>query len=206
MPPTTNDHANSPADDRSDAALNETDVEQADVQYADADAPDGFDSAAGNATDSVDEIEAMRIELRQAQDRSLRLQAELENFRTRTRREMEEERRYALMPLIRDLLPALDNVARAIDAAQKEDDVAGLLDGFRMVAGQIETILSQYHCHRIEALDQPFDPHLHEAITQQPSDKHPPGTVMLVAQEGYEMGGRVVRPAQVVVSVTPPSD
>lgn len=204
MPPTTNDQTDPPADDHSDAAgLNETDFEGTDGEHADADAPDVFDA---DAAEPVDVVEALRIELGQAQDRSLRLQAELENFRTRTRREMDEERRYALIPLVRDLLPALDNVARAIESAQTNDDSAGLLDGFKIVAGQIETILTQHNCNRIEALHQPFDPHLHEAITQQPSDEYPAGTVLLVAQEGYELGGRVVRPAQVIVSVTPPSE
>ncbi|MCA9099856.1 MAG: nucleotide exchange factor GrpE [Pirellulales bacterium] len=176
-------------DDRTDAA------DPADVSASsDANAEEG------------DDVEALRSELEQAKDRSLRLQAELENFRARTRREMEEERRFAALPLIRDLLPALDNVARAIDAAEKEGDTAGLLDGFKMVAEQLASILARHDCRRIDALHQPFDPHLHEAITQQPSQDHPPGTVLLVAQEGYELAGRVVRPAQVIVSVAPPSE
>lgn len=196
MPPTSNDNRDTPADERPEmSSVGETGVDQVDVTESDVD-----------AAKPVDELDALRVELAQAQDRGLRLQAELENFRVRTRREMDEERRYALVPLVRDLLPALDNVSRAIEAAEKEGGAAGLLDGFKMVAGQIESILAQHHCHRIDALGQPFDPHLHEAITQQPSNEHPPGTVLMVTQDGYELSGRVVRPAQVIVSVEPPSE
>lgn len=222
MTPTTDGHPD--ADDLNAADLNDADrseAEQADAEQAGIDAPEGFDSAllddddpqAGDPENGdpetgqpVNELEAARLELGQAQDQNLRLQAELENFRTRMRREMAEERRFALMPLVRDLLPAMDNVARAIEAAEKEGDAAGLLDGFKLVAQQIESILGQHQCTRIEALHQPFDPHLHAAITQQPSDEYPAGTVLLVAQQGYELNGRVVRPAQVIVSIQPPSE
>jgi molecular chaperone GrpE len=143
MPPTTNDQPD--ADDLNDADRSE--AEQAGI-----DAPEGFDSALLDddnlpADEPIDELEAARLELGQVQDQNLRLQAELENFRTRMRREMEEERRFALIPLVRDLLPAMDNVARAIEAAEKKEDAAGLLDGFKMVATQIDSILHLCFCH-----------------------------------------------------------
>ena len=80
--------------------------------------------------------------------------------------------------LIRDLLPVLDNIERAIAAAEKTHDVAGLLEGMKLVAKQFEDVLGPHHCVRIAALHQPFDPHLHQAISQQPTDEFPPNTVV----------------------------
>jgi molecular chaperone GrpE len=146
------------------------------------------------------EIDELQAELQEARDRALRIQAELENYRKRVAREIQEERRYAHLPLIRDLLPVWDNIGRAIEAAEKTHQTTPLLQGFKMVAGQLEDVLSRHHCEKIDAMGQPFDPNLHEAISQQACDDHPPHTVLTVAQEGFRLHDRVVRPSQVVVS------
>ena len=104
------------------------------------------------------------------------------------------------MSLLRDLLPVLDNIERAIQAAQQNTDPAALLDGFKMVQQQVEDVLKRHHCQRIEALGAPFDPHVHHAVMQQPSDEHPANTVVMVTQNGYQLHDRVVRPSQVIVS------
>ena len=101
---------------------------------------------------------------------------------------------------MRDTLPVLDNMQRAISAAEKAADAGTLLEGVKMVASSLEAVLARHACVRIQALHQPFDPAFHEAIGQQPSREFPPQTVMLVAQEGYMLHDRVVRPAQVIVS------
>jgi molecular chaperone GrpE len=101
---------------------------------------------------------------------------------------------------MRDLLPVIDNMQRAIEAAEKSDEGGGLLEGFKLVAQQVETVLGQYHCKRIEAIGEPFDPNWHEAILQQPSADHEPGTVIMVTQPGYQLHDRVVRPPQVIVA------
>jgi molecular chaperone GrpE len=145
----------------------------------------------------------LRAELDQAKDRILRLQAELDNVHKRSARELHDQLRYANMGLLRDLLPVLDNARRAIEAAEKGADIDALLDGFRMLAQQLEGVLARHHCEKIEALHEPFDPHSHEAITQQPSAEHPPQTVILVHQDGYRLHDRVVRPSQVIVSSAP---
>ena len=145
-------------------------------------------------------VAALRDELAAAKDRALRAQAEMENYRKRMQKEMEDERRYAQLPLLSDLLPVLDNVGRAIQAAEKSPDSAGLLAGFKMVAQQLENVFARHHCQRIDALHKPFDPHLHAAIMQQPSSEYPPNTVIQVAQDGYQLHDRVLRPAQVIVS------
>ena len=162
---------------------------------------------AGTDAESVEkEIQRLRVELDETQDRALRIQAELENYRKRVAREMQEERRYANLPVFRDLLPVWDNIQRAIEAAERTHQTASLLEGFKMVAGQLESVLRQHHCQRIEAMGEPFDPHLHEAISQQPSDAHSPNTVTAVAQTGFRLHDRVVRPAQVIVSTAAPGE
>jgi molecular chaperone GrpE len=142
----------------------------------------------------------LRAELEQAKDRTLRCQAELDNYRKRAAREMDEHRRYASLPLMRDMLPVMDNIQRAIEAAEKSTDGSGLLDGVKLVAQQLEGVLECHHCVKIKALGEPFDPNLHHAILQQPSDDYPPNTVIMVTQDGYLLHDRVVRPSQVIVS------
>lgn len=167
--------------------------------------PNETDAGAADAAFAAGEteVEKLRADLEDASDRVLRAQAELDNYRKRARRELEDERRYAAMPLLRDLLPVLDNIYRAIEAAEKSATAGGLLDGVKLVAQSLESVLAKHDCKRIEALGQPFDPAFHEAISQQPSTEHPPNTVVLVAQEGYVLHDRVVRPSQVIVSTRP---
>lgn len=136
-------------------------------------------------------------------DRSLRLQAELQNVLNRKARELAEERRYAALPVIRDVLPVLDNIDRAIGAAEKNADAAALLEGFRLVRQQLLTAFAQHGCEGIQAVGQQFNPDRHSAILQQPSDEHPAGVVILDAQAGYVLADRVVRPSQVIVSSGP---
>lgn len=144
----------------------------------------------------------LQAELQAAKDRELRCHAELDNYRKRASRELEDRLRYANMSLLRDLLPVLDNVERAIQAAEQNADANALLDGFKMVQQQIENMLKGHDCQRIEALHQPFDPHVHHAVMQQPSDEYPANTVLMVTQNGYQLHDRVVRPSQVIVSTT----
>jgi len=157
-------------------------------------------------TEEVDPLEVARAELQQAIDRELRGRAELENYRKRAAREMQEQRRYADLPLMRDLLPVMDNLCRAIEAAEKTHDTASLLEGVKMVVQQCAGVLEKHHCTRIAALHEPFDPHLHEAVSQQLSDEHPANTVLIETQTGFQLHDRVVRPSQVVVSALPPKD
>jgi molecular chaperone GrpE len=142
-------------------------------------------------------------ELAAANDRLLRLQAEMQNLRNRTSREILDERRYAAMPVLRDLLPVLDNIHRAIEAAEKAGEAENLLEGFRLVRQQLLATLTNHGAEPIEALGQPFDPNFHQAILHQPSEEAPADTVTMVTQEGYKLHDRVVRPAQVIVSSGP---
>jgi molecular chaperone GrpE len=173
------------------------------VEPSAANEPSGQAAQPSDTASRGKELESLRAELEQAKDRALRWQAELDNYRKRARRELEDERRYANMPLLRDLLPVLDNLHRAIASAEKTPDAAGLLEGVKLVEKQIGSLLGKHQCNRIEALGQEFNPHLHEAITQQPSDEHPENTIVMETQTGYTLHDRVVRPSQVIVSKKP---
>ena len=154
------------------------------------------------ALDSVvDELagNSLEAELQEAKLQALRAQAELDNYRKRVRRETDEVRKYAALPVLRDILPVLDNFDRAVQACEPSESQEGLLQGVKMVADQLRMVLEQHQCQSIECAGETFDPALHEAIAQEPSDQ-PKGTVLRVVQTGYQLHDRTIRPAQVVVS------
>jgi len=161
------------------------------------------DKTARSAMETIDLSQLP--ELAAAKDQLLRLQAEMQNLRNRTSREIADERRYAALPVLRDLLPVIDNINRAIEAAEKAGEAENLLAGFRLVKQQLESILNRYHAEPITGEGQPFDPHFQAAILQQPSAEVPSGNVMMVTLPGYKLHDRVIRPAQVIVSSGPPS-
>ena len=150
-----------------------------------------------------EEIERLRSAADEAEKRVLMAQAEAENFRKRMRRDMEDQLRFASLPLVTDVLVVRDNLLRALAAAEGAADIQGLKEGVAMVAKQLEDTLTKYSVEEIPALGEEFDPNYHEAISQMPSDEHSAGTVAHVAQSGFRMHGRVVRPSQVVVSSGP---
>jgi molecular chaperone GrpE len=169
-------------------------------------------AAAGSAHDQALEsaandlrIAELEAQVREAAERALRGQAELENYRKRAQRELADERKYAISPLVHDLLAVVDNLQRAIEAAQKTSGDTGLVDGVKMVAAQFEGVLKQYGCQRIATVGEPFDPNQHQALAQEPSQQYPAGTVSREMQVGYKLHDRVIRPAQVFVSTGPAS-
>jgi molecular chaperone GrpE len=149
------------------------------------------------------EASGLEAELAAERDRNLRLRAELENVRSRSSREISENLKYAALPLVRDLLPALDNIDRALEAATKSGDSGALVEGFHMVRDQILSILQRHDFREIPAQGELFDPKHHAAILQQPSADVPAGHVIMVTQPGYQVHDRVVRPSQVIVSSGP---
>lgn len=163
----------------------------------------------GEATDSGPqtprEIE-LTARLNDAEARAIRAKADLENFRRRMRREMDDQLKFANQGLISELLPVIDNVYRAISAASKDEASTGLLEGFLMVAQQLIGTLKTHHCHAIDAVGEVFDPNRHEAISQMPSDEVEKGYVLQVVQEGYMLHDRVVRPSQVIISAGPKTE
>ncbi len=139
------------------------------------------------------------------QERLLRLQAEFENFRKRTLREKEEAFRYGHQNLVKDLLPTVDNLERAIESARGSQggDLEGLLQGVEMVLRELLAILANFGLERIDAEGAAFDPAVHEAMAQQPDESVAPNTVIQVFETGYRLRDRLLRPARVVVSSAP---
>ena len=159
-----------------------------------------FDSDAENASSIEEQLKAAVLERDTHYNSWMRAQADLENYRKRAQREAEEIRRYHTMSLMRDMLPGLDNLQRAISAAENSSNIEELLQGVRMVAGQFEAMLSNHALEPIEAAGKPFDPNKHEAVQQVPSAEYSPMTVIEEIERGYTLHDRVVRPSKVIVS------
>ncbi len=163
-------------------------------------------SAADAPTESMsllDQLEAARTERDANYDLYLRAQAELQNYRRRAQKEADEIRQYQALPVARDLLPALDNLHRALAAAESSGNVQDLVNGVRMVAKQIEAALGRHNVVPIDSTGKPFDPNLHQAIQQVQTHEHPPMTVVQEVERGFTLKDRVVRPATVIVSAPP---
>lgn len=136
-------------------------------------------------------------------DRWLRCRAEVENVQKRAHREMLELRRFQVLPLARDLLPVLDNLHRALAAAEATQSVEDLIQGMRMVLQQFQDVIAGHAVTPIAALGETFDPNFHEAIQQLPSDEQPANTVLQEVEQGFRMHERVIRPSKVIVSSQP---
>jgi molecular chaperone GrpE len=149
-----------------------------------------------------DRIARLENDLAAAEKNALRHQAELENSRRRMRRESEELVRYALGPLMLDVLEGLDNLDRALQVRGTAPSAAdsSLASGVAMVAQQLNQALAGHGCIAIEAAGQPFDPQLHQAVQMLPSADVPANHVLQVLRAGYRLHDRVLRPAQVIVS------
>lgn len=151
-------------------------------------------------TDAQERLAASERQLEDTVALLKQTQADFENYQKRAARERETERKYAVAPLARDLLPALDNLQRAMDAAKQVGENGPLVQGVAATQAQVVQILGRHGITPIEAQDQPFDPNKHEAVMQRPSADHPPGTVVQVLQQGFQIHDRILRPASVVVS------
>lgn len=150
------------------------------------------------------ELDKLQIENAELRDRILRSQAELENFRRRTQRESMDAMKYSSMPVIRGMLPGIDNLQRAIAVAEQTGDTQALIDGIKMVSQQFTEALKANSCELITPEGEAFDANFHEALSQIPSADHEPMTVLQVIEAGYKIHDRVLRPAKVMVSCLPP--
>ena len=129
-----------------------------------------------------------------------RVSADYLNYQKRMQRDMDEAVRLANAGLIESLLPILDDMERALEAAENHGAGDTLFDGLKLVHNKAMEILGRFGLRLIEAQGKTFDPQKHRAMMQQPCDEHPPQTVLQVMQKGYELGGRTIRPASVMVS------
>jgi molecular chaperone GrpE len=158
------------------------------------------------------ELDARRAEAAEQQDRLLRDRAEAENWKRRMQREKAESLRYASEALLRDLLPAIDNLGRAVRAAREADTPGkpaapgaqdALRQGVEMVLQQFDDVLSRHGVSRVAAKAESFDPAHHEALAHVETDEHPPGAVVDEHLPGYRLHDRLLRAAQVTVAKPP---
>ena len=139
----------------------------------------------------------------QLKDQLLRLQADFDNFRKRTARDRLETQQQAAAQLIAALLPALDHFQLGLKNAQVHAQDANIVTGFQMIYTQLLEAFTQAGLAALPVEGQPFDPNMHEAVTTVPSEEHPEGTVITEVRRGYTLGGKLLRPAQVIVSRGP---
>jgi len=165
------------------------------------------DAATGEEADETValslQIADLQSELAEMENRLARSHAELANFRRRAANESEQFRKYEGINLIRDLLPTIDNLRRAMDAAQQASSIEDLKTGVDMVTRQLIDTLGRHNVERIPAEGEAFDPNQHEAVQQLPSDEIPAMHVMQELETGYRLHDRIVRPAKVIVSTGP---
>lgn len=154
----------------------------------------------GDSATAAERRAELQAQLADAEKRVLLAHADLENFRRRTRRDMQDQLRYASLGLISEILDAVDNLNRAIDAHEKDPGTNGLVEGVKLVAQQLASTLQNQGCKKIEAVGQPFDPTLHQAVQIQASDEVAPNTVLMDLRPGFQLHDRVIRPSQVFVS------
>jgi molecular chaperone GrpE len=150
-----------------------------------------------------DELEEARASVQRVREQLLRTAADFDNFRKRSRREIDDALKRGREELLRDLLPVFDNLERAAAHAGQATEAKAVADGVNMVLRQFLDTLGKIGIRRISAAGQVFDPAQHEAIHQVESAEHPAGTVVEEVQPGYAMGDRLIRAAMVVVAKAP---
>lgn len=150
-------------------------------------------------------IAELEAEIARLKDQVLRALAEAENTRRRAQREIEDNSKYAVANLARDVLPLADNLRRALDTLTQEERVADeklekFAQGIELVEREFLTTLERQQVKRVDPLGQPFDHNLHQAVMQVAAADKAPGAVVQVLQPGYTIHGRLLRPAMVVVA------
>lgn len=164
------------------------------------------ESASPKDAEGVAEAESAETTLEEIQakadenwDRYVRAAAETENVRKRAARDVEHARKYAVEAFAKDMLAVRDSFEMGIDAAESAD-VDSLVEGNKSTLKLLSKTLERFGVTEVDPLGEPFDPELHEAISMQPSADAEPGSVLIVAQKGYALNGRLLRPAMVVVA------
>lgn len=164
---------------------------------------DGGSVPEGDGAEEDPQVAALRREAEEHYQRLLRLQADYDNFRRRTRQEKEDFAKYASMQVMERLLPVLDNFERAIAAGRNTDDLDSFLKGVDMIFRQLTDVLGQEGLTPIKAVGEPFNPKFHQAVMQVESDEHEDGIIVEELQKGYMLKERVIRPSMVKVNAKP---
>ena len=167
--------------------------------------PDEVDEPSQDPTAKLQlQIDGLLAEKSALYDKLLRGQAEFENYRKRTERERAELYQHGRDDVLLQFLPVVDNFERALSSLEtSEGDAEALRHGVELIHKQFKDALSKFGLEPVEAVGQTFDPHVHEAVTTEATDKHKENTVIQEFQRGYRIGDRLLRPAKVKVASSP---
>ncbi|KXF82568.1 nucleotide exchange factor GrpE [Enterovibrio coralii] len=177
--------------------LNEAVEQVADENALDAEA----DAMISRITELEAALEESEAKVKEQQDSVLRARADVENMRRRTEQEIDKARKFALERFANELLPVIDNMERAVEMAEKDNEaIKPMLEGVELTLKTMKDAVAKFGLKELDPTGQPFNPEFHQAMSIQESADHAPNTVMFVMQKGYELNGRVVRPAMVMVS------
>ncbi|XXY44685.1 nucleotide exchange factor GrpE [Sorangium sp. So ce269] len=187
----------------SDSEQNGSNQNTGEPAEAQAERAEPAEQRAATPEDKLGEVQAEAARMR---EQLLRTAADFDNFRKRSRREVEEAQRRGREAILKDLLPVFDNLERAASHAENAPDAKSVAEGVRIVAKQFVDTLERMGIKRISAVGKPFDPSVHEAIQQIESTEHPAGVVIAEVQPGYMLGDYLIRAAMVVVSKGSPGE
>lgn len=190
----------------SDNVPNKDETQTTGAASANADAASGTETAETIITaEQFAELQAKAAKADETWDRYVRLNADFDNFRKRAARDREDGMRSAQERLLNKLLPVIDNfdMAMAATTSAQNATVESLKAGVQMIQGQLKGVLTESGVEEIDAMGKPFDPNLHEALSQLESADAPEGTVLQQLRKGYKMKDRLLRPASVVVAKKP---
>jgi molecular chaperone GrpE len=188
------------------------DIEMPDEAQAGAEAPRAEADDAAVAADNdpaeavenpeeVDQFALLQDELAQMKDMALRAQADAQNVKRRAEMDVEKARKFALEGFSRELLPVVDNLERALEAASAADaQVKPIAEGVELTLKSLQDVLKRFNIVALDPQGEPFDPQLHQAMSMVPNPEVEPNTVIAVMQKGYTLNERLLRPAMVLVS------
>jgi len=172
-----------------------------------------FDAAAENISEELEKINELELSLAAAQgtvadqkDSVIRAKAEVDNVRRRSAQDVEKARKFALEKFAGEMLVSVDNLERALQSANKEDESnKSIVEGVELTLQGLISSLEKFGVKSIDPQDQPFNPEFHQAMSMQEVEGVAPNTVIAVMQKGYELNGRLLRPAMVMVSKAAPA-
>jgi len=184
------------------------------VQQAEEQVEEQLDAAAENISEEQEKINELELALAAAQatvadqkDSVIRAKAEVDNVRRRAAQDVEKARKFALEKFAGELLATVDNLERATDSIDAEDEKQKAIgEGVELTLQGLLSALDKFGVKAVDPKDQPFNPELHQAMSMQEVEGVAPNTVIAVMQKGYELNGRLVRPAMVMVSKAPSVD
>ena len=162
------------------------------------------DGPSGEILSAEEQIERLEEELAIARDAVLRAQADSQNVTRRAEQDVEKARKFALERFCGELLPVVDNLERALEAAVGDNDIVKpIAEGVELTLKSFHDALKKFHIVAVDPAGEPFDPQLHQAMSMVENGDVEPNTVIAVMQKGYTLNGRLVRPAMVMVSKSP---